>query len=91
MGKIKSIKYVGKEPVYNITVNKWHNYLLHNGVVSKNCDSLRAFCVYWTKAPHEDKAKDNKPRWTKDLIEDWKHASKEIKQLMLKQLGEPRL
>ncbi len=54
-------------------------------------DSMRAFCVYWTKAPKADKKEDKRPRWTKDLIYDWKHANKEIKALMVKQLGEPRL
>jgi len=54
-------------------------------------DSLRAFCIYWTNAPKEVKATLTTRKWSKDLIEDWKRASKEIKELMVQQLGEPRL
>lgn len=59
--------------------------------LTHSVDSLRYFAVYWTKSPKADKEKDTRPKWTKDLIYDWKHATKEVKQLMLKQLGEPRL
>jgi len=54
-------------------------------------DSLRAFCIYWTKAPKADAKVDKRPKWSKDYIEDWKRASKEIRALMVQQLGEPRL
>ena len=54
-------------------------------------DSLRAFCIYWTKAPKAEKKADTRKKWSKDLIEDWKRASKDIKELMVSQLGEPRL
>lgn len=91
MGKIKSIKKIGKEPVYNITVEEYHNYLIKGNVLSKNCDSLRAFCIYWTHAPREERKKDDKPKWTPDLIEDWKNANKQIKDLMVQRLGEPVL
>ena len=91
MGKVKSIKYVGKEPVYNITVHKYHNYLVKGGILSKNCDSLRCFCIWWTRSPLAEKDKAKTKRWSADLIEDYKHASPEIKELMIAQLGEPRL
>lgn len=54
-------------------------------------DSLRAFCIYWTHAPREERKKDDKPKWTPDLIEDWKNANKQIKDLMVQRLGEPVL
>ena len=38
---IKSIKYLGKQDVYNLTVDKHHNYLVNEGIVSKNCDTDR--------------------------------------------------
>lgn len=34
--KVKSIKPVGKKPVYEITVDKAHSYLLENGVIKTN-------------------------------------------------------
>lgn len=54
-------------------------------------DSLRAFCVYWTISPKEDKKRKRKSKWSPDLIEDWKRASEEVRKIMVKQLGEPRL
>lgn len=91
MGVIKSIKYCGKEPVYNLTVKKFHNYFLKGDVLSKNCDSLRCFCIWWVRKPIVDKTKDTRPKWRADLIEDYKNASPEIKALMVERLGEPRL
>jgi hypothetical protein len=46
--KIKSIKKVPNEAVYNLTVNKYHNYITSSGMVLKNCDALRYFCVNFT-------------------------------------------
>ena len=46
--KIKSIKKTANEAVYNLTVNKHHNYLTSSGMVLKNCDALRYFCVNFT-------------------------------------------
>lgn len=34
--KIVSIKYIGKQKTYNITIKKHHNYVL-NGIISGNC------------------------------------------------------
>ena len=59
--------------------------------LTHDVDSLRAFCIWWVRAPILDKEKSKKPKWRADLIEDYKHASPEIKELMVKQLGEPRL
>lgn len=43
--RVKSIKPAGVEPVYNMTVDEFHNYLIHGGIVLKNCDAARYFCV----------------------------------------------
>ena len=43
--RIKSIKPAGIEPVYNMTVEEFHNYLIHGGIILKNCDAVRYFCV----------------------------------------------
>lgn len=61
----------------------------HN--LTHDVDSLRCFCIWWVKKPQADKKKSRRPRWRADLIEDYKHASKEVRQLMIQQLGEPRL
>lgn len=53
-------------------------------------DSLRCFCVWWVRAPRADRKKKRK-KWRSDLIEDYKNAGREIKALMIKELGEPQL
>lgn len=91
MAKVKSIKKIGNQAVYNMTVDKYHNYIIQGGVVSKNCDAMRYFCTWWTSPAHKDIEKKRGKKWSDDLIEDWKHASKEMKELMRKTLGEPKL
>lgn len=58
--------------------------------LTHDVDSLRCFCVWWVKAPKEERTVE-KRKWRADLIEDYKNASKEIKALMIKELGEPVL
>lgn len=41
--KIKKISYIGKQDVYNMEVEGYHNYILDNGMVIKNCDAIRYF------------------------------------------------
>lgn len=51
--KIKSITKAGVEPVYNMTVDEHHNYMIHGGLILKNCDSLRYFCIMRQAVPKE--------------------------------------
>ena len=89
MGLIKSIKKVGQEPVYNITVDKYHNYLLKGGILSKNCDSLRAFCI-WFVSPADVIEECVKKEWTEDMWEDYENADEETKELLIRKYGEPK-
>ena len=89
MAKIKSIKRIGKRDVYNMTVDDVHNYMIKGNVIVKNCDSLRYFAVWWTCKPKV--APPKKKKWRQSYIDDYRHASKEIKALMVQQLGEPML
>lgn len=51
MVKIKSIKKVGCEPVYNMEVEKHHNFSVNGGLIVHNClDALRY--------AYEDESKD---------------------------------
>lgn len=43
--RVKNIRYLGKEPVYNMTVEDHHNFMIHGGAILKNCDALRYYCV----------------------------------------------
>lgn len=42
--KIKSIKYLGKEDVYNMEVENHHNFSVNGGFIVHNCmDAVRYF------------------------------------------------
>ena len=59
--RVKSVRSAGKEPVYNMTVEEYHNYLIHGGIVLKNCDAIRYFCVTRTlgaERPEEPMVED---------------------------------
>ena len=43
--KAKRISSAGIEPVYNMTVEDCHNYLIRGGIVLKNCDALRYYAI----------------------------------------------
>lgn len=89
MARVKSIKYIGKQPVYNMTVDKVHNFLIGGDIIAKNCDMLRYFCVYWT-LPADYKKEDVKRTWTWDMYEDYENANEEEKQLLIRKWGVPR-
>lgn len=41
---MKKITYVGKENVYNMEVEKYHNFSINKGLIVHNClDSLRYY------------------------------------------------
>lgn len=87
--RIKSIKHVGKQPVYNMTVEKTHNYLLDSGVVSHNCDAARYFAIYWTLSA-EQLINTKSSVWRDDQWEDYENASEEEKALLKEKWGEPK-
>lgn len=47
--KIKSIKYIGTEDVYNMTVKRHHNYLVNGGFILHNCEDATRYLVmgFW--------------------------------------------
>lgn len=49
--KIKQIKYIGKEDVYNMEIKTHHNFSVNSGLIVHNClDALRY--------AYEDESKD---------------------------------
>ena len=43
--KVKSIKYVGEQDVYNMEVEGHHNFSVNGGLIIHNCcDAARYFC-----------------------------------------------
>lgn len=50
-------------------------------------DALRYYCTYWTTPASGVKTK--KKKWRKELLEDYRRANKEVRALMIEQLGEP--
>ena len=87
--RIKSIKYIGKQPVYNMTVENTHNYLLDSGIVSHNCDAARYFAIYWTLSAEETKKDDHKA-WRADQWEDYDNATEADRVLLIQKWGEPK-
>jgi hypothetical protein len=88
MSKIKSIKYVGKKPVYNLYVEDLHNFLIQGNVISHNCDALRYYAIYWTHGGHVVNNNKRK-KWRPDQWEDYKSASKEDRAYLVSLWGEP--
>lgn len=43
--KIKSITIDGEEDVYNLEVEKYHNFSVNGGLIIHNCDALR-YSIY---------------------------------------------
>lgn len=86
--RIKSIKNIGKQPVYNMTVDNTHNYLLDNGIASHNCDAVRYFAIYWTLSADRPE-KEKKKQWRADQWEDYENATEEDKVILRKKWGEP--
>lgn len=89
MSRVKSIRHIGKENVYDMAVDRGHNFSVNGGKIVHNCDSLRYFCVWWTTAA--EVPQKSKKKWRDDLIEDYLNADKETKERMVKLYGEPRL
>lgn len=56
--KIKSIRPCGVEPVYNMTVDKYHNYMIAGGLILKNCDALRYYAQLRTLKPEVQAVQD---------------------------------
>ncbi|MCD7735295.1 MAG: hypothetical protein LUH48_09275 [Clostridiales bacterium] len=42
--RIESVKLVGREPVYNLEVDEYHNFSVNGGYIVHNCmDAMRYF------------------------------------------------
>ena len=39
MARVKSIRVIGKEDVYNMEVENTHNYSINGGLIVHNCDA----------------------------------------------------
>ena len=63
--KIKKIEPAGTEPVYNMTVDIHHNYMISGGLILKNCDALRYFAQLRT-LPAEKQAEAEDEEWSGD-------------------------
>ena len=50
--KIKAIKKLGKENVYNMEVEKHHNFAVNGGYIVHNCaDAIRYYCNTFAGKP----------------------------------------
>lgn len=86
MAKVKSVKKIGNMPVYNMTVDEFHNYMIKGNVIVKNCDSLRYFCVWWTHSAKIPK-KHTRRSLPIDIQEDIRNAKGADREFLLKKYG----
>ena len=56
--------------------------------LTHDCDSLRAFCVWWT-SPAEPQNQTKKAVWEADQYEDYENANEQDKQILLEKWGNP--
>ncbi len=58
MAEIKSIKYIGKQDVYNLEVDVYHNFSINGGLIVHNCGmGLVAYHAEQSKAPEAVKTR----------------------------------
>ena len=77
--KIKNIKYAGTEPVYDLYVDRYHNFVTQGGVVLHNCDSLRYFCVSRPLAAREIDERGTEERMLANYKESLFAKNKKVK------------
>lgn len=53
------------------------------------CDALRYLCIYWNGKAKDKTPKGKNPKWNKELLSEFRRATKEVKELMIKNLGSP--
>lgn len=70
MGNIAAIRPVGRMDVYNMTVEKYHNFLIAGNIIVKNCDALRYGLVFRTMgAQYEVTKVEDDDDYTEDYEE----------------------
>lgn len=90
MARVKSVRVIGKEDVYNMEVENTHNYSINGGLIVHNCDSLRYFAVQWAN-PNPVDIKADEVEWTEDMWEDYYHAAtKEERDRIMYIYGKPK-
>lgn len=89
MPKVKSIKSLGREDVYNMEVENTHNFAINGGLIVHNCDGLRYYAVQWIRAA--EPPQEQKRRYTAGQLQDYYTADEETRKLIIKKWGYPIL
>lgn len=90
MARVKSVRVIGKEDVYNMEVENTHNYSINGGLIVHNCDALRYFAIQWAR-PNPLDVKSDETEWTADMWEDYNNAStQEERDQIIYIYGKPR-
>lgn len=59
--------------------------------LSHMIDMTRYLCMYWKPRVKVEELKSGKKnRWTKEMLQDWKRSSKEVRAIMEAKLGKPK-
>jgi hypothetical protein len=65
MAKVASVKGAGSGDVYNLCVPDTHNYAVAGGVIVKNCDETRYFCMM--RPMKASQAAPSRRDWTDEM------------------------
>jgi len=82
--KIKSIKHIGKQNVYNMEVANFHNFSVNGGLIVHNCGY--GLMSYHSKRSELTERVDLKGL-PQDCLDDYYKANKTDKQRLLKKWG----
>lgn len=99
--KVKKVFECGRADVYNMTVDKTHNFAVNGGLIVHNCDALRYYAIWWREGAEEPetvsggrKSRQRRvPRyesvWTASFLEDYYNADEETQAYIRSKYGEP--
>lgn len=60
---ITSINPLGKQPVYNMEVDEYHNFSVNGGIIVHNCMDATRYFVRTMKIADKDFGKKYTPLW----------------------------
>lgn len=75
-------------PLLQFDAKKANDVSLTPHEITHAPDALRGFCVYWTAAAKK-RRDGRKMKWTKDMLDDYNHATAAQKAYLTKKWGEP--
>ena len=84
MARVKSIRYIGEQPVYNMEVKDHHNFSVDGGLIVHNCGyALIAYHSNRTELEVTINYKD----LSDDILEDLERADPKMREYIMQKIG----